>query len=182
MGKRLQMAPTGEIILWAVIPETAKSSFNRAYGPFVSRSAAYSAKTALIKNKRKSMAEEGYKPEEIEEAVNAIEWSTTGLWRKVEDDLLTESPIIIPDTPEERAAEAMWNRTGPVVRGARPKWDVVRTDPTWQKSVRTYRLDARAALAAVAGGTDTASETVDAETASENSTTETLESPGEQDN
>lgn len=181
MGKRLQMAPTGEIILWAVIPETAKSSFNRAYGPFVSRSAAYSAKTALIKNKRKSMAEEGYKPEEIEEAVNAIEWSTTGLWRKVEDDLLTESPIIIPDTPEERAAEAMWNRTGPVVRGARPKWDVVRTDPTWQKSVRTYRLDAKAALAAVAGETTvTTAATLDGETAG-NDATETQESPGEQD-
>lgn len=32
MGKRLQMAATGEYILWATIPETAKSSFNRAYG------------------------------------------------------------------------------------------------------------------------------------------------------
>lgn len=152
MGKRLQMAPTGEFILWAIIPETAKSSFNRAYGPFTSRSAAYSAKTALINNKRTSMRDEGHTPEEIDEAVKAIEWFTTGLWRKVEDDHLLDPVAVIPDTPEERAAEAMWNRSGPVTRGARPKWDVVRTDPTWAKSVQNYRMDAKAALAAVAGG------------------------------
>ena len=151
MGKRLQMAPSGEIILWAEIPETAKSSFNRAYGPFVSRSAAYSAKTALMNNKRTAMREEGFTAEEIEAAVKGIKWSTTGLWRKVEDDHLTDAPVVIPDTPEESAAEAMWNRSGPVVRGARPKWDVVRTDPAWAKSVQNYRMDAKAALAAAAG-------------------------------
>lgn len=151
MGKRLQMAPTGEYILWAVIPEGPKSAYNRAYGPFLSRSAAYSAKTALINTKRTHMREEGYSPEEIEELIADIEWSTTGLWRKVEDDHQVDPVVVVPDTPEERAAEAMWNRSGPVVRGARPKWDVVRTDPAWIKSVQSYREDARAAIAAVAG-------------------------------
>lgn len=151
MGKRLQMAATGEYILWATIPETAKSSFNRAYGPFTSRSAAYSAKTALINNKRTSMREEGYTPEEIEEAVNAIEWATTGLWRKVEDDRLIDPVAIVPDTVEERAAEAMWNRSAPVVRGARPKWADVRNDPQWQRGVKQTREDAKAAIAAIEG-------------------------------
>lgn len=151
MGKRLQMAPTGEFILWAVIPEGPKSSYNRAYGPFLSRSAAYSARTALINTKRAYMQEEGHTPEEIEEVIENIEWSTTGLWRKVEDDHQVDPVVAIPDTPEEHAAEAMWNRSGPVVRGARPTWDIVRTDPAWAKSVQSYRADARAALAAVAG-------------------------------
>ena len=149
MGKRLQMAATGEYILWAVIPETPKSSFNRAYGPFTSRSAAYSAKTALINNKRASMREQGYTPEEIEEAVNGIEWATTGLWRKVEDDLLIDPVDVIPDTPEERAAEAMWNRSAPVVRGVRPKWNEVRNDPEWRRGVKETRANAQAALAAM---------------------------------
>lgn len=155
MGKRLQMAPSGEYILWAVIPESDKSSFNRAYGPFASRSAAYSAKTALMNNKRASMKEEGYTPKEIEEAIEAIQWSSTGLWRKVEDDHLVDPVVVAPDTPEERAAEAMWDRSGPVVRGVRPKWDAVRNDPAWRKSVQSYRMDAKAGLeaaAAAAGG------------------------------
>ncbi|MFJ2662583.1 hypothetical protein [Arthrobacter koreensis] len=151
MGKRLQMAPTGEFILWAVIPEGPKSSYNRAYGPFLSRSAAYSAKAALINTKRAYMQEEGYTPEEIEEVIENIEWSTTGLWRKVEADHQIDPVAVIPDTPEERAAEAMWNRSGPVVRGARPTWDIIRTDPAWAKSVQTYREDARAAISVVTG-------------------------------
>lgn len=159
MGKRLQMAPTGEFILWAVIPETAKSSFNRAYGPFLSRSAAYSAKTALMNNKRTAMRDEGFTPEEIEKEVNAIEWSTTGLWRKVEDDHLLDPVTVVPDTAEERAAEAMWNRSGPVTRGARPKWDAVRNDPAWRKSVDGYRADAMAAIAAINGETPASVET-----------------------
>jgi hypothetical protein len=149
MGKRLHMAATGEYILWATIPETPKSSFNRAYGPFTSRSAAYSAKTALMNNKRASMREQGYTPEEIEEAVNAIEWATTGLWRKVEDDLLIDPVDVIPDTAEERAAEAMWNRSSPVVRGVRPKWSEVRNDPEWKRGVKETRANAQAALASV---------------------------------
>lgn len=151
MGKRLQMAATGEYILWAVIPETAKSSFNRAYGPFSSRSAAYSAKTALMNNKRTAMREEGYTPEEIEESVKAIEWSTTGLWRKVEDDRLVDPVAIVPDTVEERAAEAIWNRTPAVVKGARPKWKEVRHDPEWRRGVKETREDAKAAIAAMNG-------------------------------
>lgn len=153
MGKRLQMAPTGEYILWAVIPETPKSSFNRAYGPFTSRSAAYSAKTALTNNKRASMREEGFTPEEIEKAVNDIEWATTGLWRKVEDDLLIDPVDIRLDSPEERAAEAMWNRSSPVVKGVRPKWNEVRNHPDWKKGVKETRANAQAALAIVGSGT-----------------------------
>ncbi|MGY4541201.1 hypothetical protein ACVWY0_001110 [Arthrobacter sp. UYNi723] len=153
MGKRLQMAATGEYILWATIPETPKSSFNRAYGPFTSRSAAYSAKTALMNNKRTAMREEGYSPEEIEASVNAIEWATTGLWRKVEDDRLIDPVTVIPDTVEERAAEAIWNRSAPVVRGARPKWDEVRNDPEWRRGVKETRADAKAAIAAMEGAT-----------------------------
>lgn len=109
MGKRLQMAATGEYILWATIPETAKSSFNRAYGPFTSRSAAYSAKTALINNKRASMREEGYTSEEIEAAVDGIVWATTGLWRKVEDHLLI-------DPAGESAPEPLDNTPAPTDR------------------------------------------------------------------
>lgn len=154
MGKRLQMAPTGEFILWAVIPETAKSSFNRAYGPFTSRSAAYSAKTALMNNKRTAMREEGYTPEEIEAEVNAIEWATTGLWRKVEDDRLIDPVDIVPDTVEERAAEAIWNRSTPVINGVRPKWDEIRNDPEWRRGVKETRADAKAALAAIEGSSE----------------------------
>ena len=149
MGKRLHMAASGEYILWATIPETAKSSFNRAYGPFASRSAAYSAKTALINNKRTSMLEEGYTPDEIEEAVEGIEWATTGLWRKVEDDRLIDPVVVAVDTPEERAAEAIWNRSSPVQKGARPKWDEVRNSPEWHRGVKAAREDAKAALATV---------------------------------
>lgn len=149
MGKRLQMAPTGEYILWAVIPETEKSTFNRAYGPFSSRSAAYSAKNALINNKRTAMREEGYTDAEIKAAVEGIEWSTTGLWRKVEDnDRLIDPVDVIPDSPEELAAEAMWNRSAPVRKGARPTWDKVRNDPAWKRGVRDMREDAKAALEA----------------------------------
>jgi len=149
MGKRLQMAPTGEYILWAVIPETQKSSFNRAYGPFTSRSAVYSAKTALINAKRTSMRQEGHTPQEIDEVIDAIEWSSTGLWRKVDDDRLIDPVDVVPDTIEERAAEAIWNQSAPVVKGARPKWSDVRNDPRWTSGVQQTREDAKAALAAI---------------------------------
>ena len=145
MGKRLQMAPTGEYILWATIPETAKSSFNRAYGPFISRSAAYSAKTALINNKRTAMREEGYTPEQIDEEINTIQWATTGLWRKVEDDRLIDPVVVVPDTLEERVAEAMWDSSAPVVRGVRPKWKIARHDPEWRRGVKQMRDDAKTA-------------------------------------
>ncbi|MEO3931310.1 hypothetical protein WMO79_00660 [Micrococcaceae bacterium Sec7.4] len=153
MGKRLQMAPTGEYILWAVIPETDKSTFNRAYGPFASRSVAYSAKTALIKNKRASMRNEGYKPEEIEAEIEAIEWTTTGLWNKVETgrELIIEPASgIDPNSPAEAAAAALWNNQGPVTRGVRPRWDEARNDPEWAKSVQGYRIEAQLALDAAA--------------------------------
>jgi hypothetical protein len=143
------MAPTGEYILWAVIPETEKSSFTRAYGPFASRSGAYSARLALINNKRTSMKNEGYKPEEIEAEVAAIEWSTTGLWNKVEDvvlDGVIEPGAVDLDSPVEAAAEAMWNNQGSVRRGVRAKWDVARNDPEWEKSVHGYRVEAQLAL------------------------------------
>lgn len=153
MGKRLQMAPTGEYILWAVIPETDKSTFNRAYGPFASRSAAYSARTALINNKRTAMKHEGYTPEEIEAEVAAIEWSTTGLWNKVEEgqELVVEPAVPIdPHAPEEAVAEALWNNQGPVIRGVRPKWDVARNETEWAKSVQRFRADGRLAVEAAA--------------------------------
>lgn len=150
MGKRLQMEPTGEYILWAVIPETDKSTFNRAYGPFASRSVAYSAKTALIKNKRASMRNEGYKPEEIEAEIEAIEWTTTGLWNKVPEVVLEPAVDIDLDSPVEAAAEALWNNQGPVIRGVRPTWDIARNDPEWARSVRGYRAEAQIALDAAA--------------------------------
>lgn len=153
MGKRLQMAPTGEYILWAVIPETDKSTFNRAYGPFASRSAAYSARTALINNKRTAMRNQGYKSEEIEAEIEAIEWSTTGLWNKVEDgqELVIEPAVAIDlNSPVEAAAEALWNNQGPVIRGVRPKWDVARNEPEWARSVQGYRIEAQLALDAAA--------------------------------
>jgi hypothetical protein len=149
MGKRLQMAPTGEFILWAVIPETDKSTFNRAYGPFASRSAAYSAKSALINNKRAAMRNEGYTPEEIEAEVEAIEWSTTGLWNKVEEghELVIEPAVAVdPDSPEEAAVEALWNNQGPVIRGVRPKWEVARHEPEWAKSAQRFRMEVRLVL------------------------------------
>jgi hypothetical protein len=164
MGKRLHMAATGEFILWAVIPEGPKSSFNRAYGPFASRSAAYSAKTALTNNKRAAMVEEGYSPEEIKATIDGIEWSTTGLWRKVEDDRLIDPVAIAPDTVEERAAEAIWNRSSPVAKGARPKWTDVRNDPAWKRGVADTRADAKAAIAAVS---EPAEDSADAATAPE---------------
>lgn len=151
MGKRLQMAPTGEYILWAVIPETDKSTFNRAYGPFASRSAAYSARTALINNKRTAMKNQGFKPEKIEAEIEAIEWSTTGLWNKVDDgqELVIEPAVAVDlNSPAEAAAEALWNNQGPVIRGVRPKWDVARNEPEWAKSVQGYRHEAKIALAA----------------------------------
>lgn len=153
MGKRLQMAPTGEFILWAVIPETDKSTFNRAYGPFVSRSAAYSARTALINNKRTAMKHQGYKPEEIEAEIEAIEWSTTGLWNKVDEghELVIEPAVAIDlDSPAEAASEALWNNQGPVIRGVRPRWDVARNDPEWAKSVQRFRMDGQLAADAAA--------------------------------
>lgn len=161
MGKRLQMAPTGEYILWAVIPETDKSTFNRAYGPFASRSAAYSVKTALINNKRTAMKHEGYTPEEIEAEVAAIQWATTVLWDKVPDgqELVLEPAVPIdPASPEEAVAEALWNSQGPVTRGVRPKWDVARNDPEWAKSIQRFRTDGRLAVeaAAKAGGKEPA--------------------------
>lgn len=148
MGKRLQMAPTGEFILWAVIPETDKSTFNRAYGPFASRSSAYSARSALINNKRTAMRREGYTAEQIEAEVEAIEWFTTGLWNRVGDEheFEIEQAPVDPDSPVEAAAEALWNNQGPVIRGVRPKWDVARNDPEWAKSVGGYRAEARLAL------------------------------------
>lgn len=179
MGKRLQMAPTGEYILWAVIPETAKSSFNRAYGPFTSRSAAYSAKTALTNNKRASMREEGFTPEQIEKAVNDIEWATTGLWRKVEDDLLIDPVDVRPDSTEERAAEAIWNRSAPVVKGVRPKWNEVRNHPDWKKGVKETRANAQAALAIVSG--NAASEEEPAADPLDNAPTTTDEPAAQQD-
>lgn len=151
MGKRLQMAPTGEFILWAVIPEGEKGTFNRAYGPFPSRSAAYSVKTALINNKRTAMKREGRSPAEIEAEVEAIEWSTTVLWDKVEEDSV---PVLDqdfdPNSPVELAAEAMWNNQGPVVRGVRPKWDVARTEDEWARNVHRFRTDAALAVEAAA--------------------------------
>jgi hypothetical protein len=161
MGKRLQMAPTGEYILWAVIPETDKSTFNRAYGPFVSRSAAYSARTALINNKRTAMKHEGYSPEQIEAEVEAIEWSTTGLWNKVEEgqELVIEPAVPVDrDSPVEAAAEALWNNQGAVIRGVRPKWEEARNDPEWAKSVQRFRVDGQLAVDAAAKA---ASKTVD---------------------
>lgn len=157
MGKRLQMAPTGQYILWAVIPETEKTTFNRAYGPFASRSVAYSAKTALIKNKRAAMRNEGYKPEEIEAEIEAIEWTTTGLWNKIPTGrgLVTEPESEIDlNSPEEAASEAMWNNQGPVIRGVRPRWDVARTEAEWATSVQRFRVDGRLAVEAAtrAGG------------------------------
>jgi hypothetical protein len=77
------MTSTGEFVLWAVIPETDKHSFNRAYGPFPTRSAVYSARLALINSKRKSMRAEGYSVKEIDDLVANIQWSSTGLWSKV---------------------------------------------------------------------------------------------------
>lgn len=155
MGKRLQMEPTGEYILWAVIPETDKSTFNRAYGPFASRSAAYSAKTALINNKRTAMKHEGYTPEEIEAEVAAIQWASTVLWNKVPELVLEPAVDIDLDSPVEAAAEALWNNQGPVKRGVRPTWDVARNDPEWARNVQGYRAEAQIALdaaAAKAGG------------------------------
>lgn len=147
MGKRLHMAASGEYILWATIPESANSTFNRAYGPFVSRSAAYSVRLALINNKRSQMLEEGYTPDEVEETIKGIQWTTTGLWRKVEDDRLIDPVIVAVDTPEERAAEAIWNRSSPVRKGARPKWDEVRNSAEWRRGVKAAREDAKVALA-----------------------------------
>lgn len=84
MGKRLQMTPTSEYILWAVIRRANGSTYDRSYGPFRTRSAAYSAKTALINHKRSSMRAEGYDHEEIEAVVRGIVWSSTQLWSKVD--------------------------------------------------------------------------------------------------
>lgn len=151
MGKRLHMAASGEYILWATIPETSNSSFNRAYGPFVSRSAAYSARLALVKSKRNQMLEDGHSPEETEETIKAIEWTTTGLWRKVDDDRVTDPVAVVIDSPEERAAEAIWNRSSPVQKGARPKWESVRNSPEWRRGVAAAREDAKAALAVFQG-------------------------------
>jgi hypothetical protein len=162
MGKRLQMAPTGEYILWAVIPETDKSTFNRAYGPFVSRSAAYSARTALINNKRTAMKHEGYSPEQIEAEVEAIEWSTTGLWNKVEEgqELVIEPAVPVDlDSPVEAAAEALWNNQGAVIRGVRPKWEEARNDPEWTKSVQRFRMDGQLAVDAAGKAADTKKDT-----------------------
>ncbi|MCB5280385.1 hypothetical protein [Arthrobacter sp. ES1] len=105
------------------------------------------------------MKHEGYTPEEIEAEVEAIEWSTTGLWNKVEEghELVIEPAVAIDlDSPVERAAEALWNNQGPVIRGVRAKWDVARNEPEWAKSVQGYRAEARLALdaAARAGGKD----------------------------
>jgi hypothetical protein len=147
------MAPTGEYILWAVIPETDKSTFNRAYGPFASRSAAYSARTALINNKRTAMKNQGFKPEKIEAEIEAIEWSTTGLWNKVDDgqELVIEPAVAVDlNSPAEAAAEALWNNQGSVIRGVRPKWEEARNDPEWAKSVQRFRMDGQLAVDAAA--------------------------------
>lgn len=150
MGKKLRMVQTGEFILWAVIPQTATQPFNRAYGPFESRSAAYSAKKSLVRMKRDTMHDEGYPVEEIERTISAIKWSTTGLWSKIDREKLVSSPArVAPDTPQERAAAALWNRARPVVRGTRPPWDSVRDDPAWKSAVKKRRRDAIAVLAAI---------------------------------
>jgi len=167
MGKRLQMAPTGEYILWAEIPDTGTSTFNRAYGPFVSRSAAYSVKTALIKNKRAAMKHEGYKPEEIEAEIEAIKWATTGLWDKVNDGqgVFVETLDVELDSPIERAAEAMWNNQGAVIRGVRAVWKEARDKPEWAHGVQRYRNDARLALEAAAGTATPTEQNISAEPA-----------------
>ncbi|KIA73379.1 hypothetical protein ANMWB30_23060 [Arthrobacter sp. MWB30] len=151
MGKQLEMAPTGEFILWAKIPEGASSFANRAYGPFHSRSAAYSVRKALTNRKRNELLEQGFSEEDTQSVLDEIEWSTTGLWRKIDGDRLIDPVEAVPDTIEERMAEAIWNNSAPVKKGARPKWRDVRNDPKWKRGVNDTRADALAAKATLEG-------------------------------
>lgn len=72
-----------EYILWMVGPDGANgATFNRAFGPFLSRESAYSAKRSLQSQMRKRYREEYYSHEEIASRVRLYEFTTTKLWRK----------------------------------------------------------------------------------------------------
>lgn len=80
MGKKLTFNMTGQYILWAEIPESDKSSFNRAFGPFKDRAAAYRGKASLLREFKKSMTEEWYTETEVTKRIQGIKWTTTKLW------------------------------------------------------------------------------------------------------